>query len=148
MKTLLVSMLLFFHAGPVLADAQSPALPPPKMGDLGVTSEPAVERPAPTPASVPANDPLAPLPKTDTRPVRDTATRMADREAASEMTVREEGTDRIEEFREDGRLWKIRIVPAHGDVREFIDRTGDGRLDRRPEDGPVAPVYYRIYEWN
>lgn len=148
MKSLFVSLLLLACAGMVMAETDSPALPPPKMGDPGVSA--AVEQAPETQQQreTRETDPLAPLPKTDTRPVRDRAMRKADREAASELTVRQEGSDRIEEFRQDGRLWMIRIVPAKGDVREFIDRTGDGRLDRGPEDGPVAPVYYRLYEWN
>lgn len=148
MKSLCVSLLLLTCAGMAMARMDSPALPPPKMADPGVTAS---AEPAPLAQQrreIREPDPLAPLPKTDTRPVRDTAMRKADREAASDLTVRHEGTDRIEEFRQDGRLWMIRIVPAKGDVREFIDRTGDGRLDRGPEDGPVAPVYYRLYEWN
>lgn len=148
MKSLFVSLLLLACAGMAMADVNSPALPPPKMGDPGVTAVAVDDATTQPQRETQEADPLAPLPKTDTRPVRDKVSRTADREAASEVTVRQEGTERIEEYREDGRVWMIRIVPAKGDVREFIDRTGDGRLDRTPRDGPVSPVYYRLYEWN
>ena len=29
-----------------------------------------------------------------------------------------------------------------------MDSDGSGRLTRDPQEGPVAPVYFSLYEWN
>jgi Protein of unknown function (DUF2782) len=134
------------------------APPPPGINDPGVTSaEPPAQKGTPSPApaaaagSDNATDPLAPLPKPDTRLVRDKATREgqanADRIAASDKTVRKQGSDTVEEYRQSGRVWMIRIVPRYGPTQTFYDNDGSGRLARDPREGPVSPVYYSLYEW-
>ncbi len=124
--------------------------PPPAIDDPGVTTTP--EAP-PAPADAPAaasEDPLAPLPKPDARLVRDKASRdaaaEAQRTAASEVVKRRQGSDTVEEYRQNGRVWKIRIVPQHGPTQTFTDVDGHG-LWRDPREGPVSPVYYTLYEW-
>jgi hypothetical protein len=131
------------------------APPPPGLDDPGVvTSAPEATDAAP-PAAVPADsaDPLAPLPKPDTRLVRDRADRdraaVAQRIAASDKTTRKQGEDTVEEYRQNGKVWMIHIVPPGGGPGEtFMDTTGTGRLTRDPQQGPVSPVYYSLYEWN
>ncbi len=108
---------------------------------------------APTDAQAPASadDPLAPLPKPDARLVRDKASRdaaaMQERDAASDITRRKQGDDTVEEYRQKGRLWKIRIIPIHGPIQTFLTNDGSGRLVRDPKEGPVSPVYFSLYEW-
>ncbi|MGH8172655.1 MAG: DUF2782 domain-containing protein [Rhodanobacteraceae bacterium] len=128
--------------------------PPPGINDPGVSS--------PAPQAAPASDapieelveesddPLAPLPKPDTRPVRDKSDRGAspERMAASEVTKRTQGTDTVEEYRQNGRVWMIRIVPQNGPTQTFMDSNGSGRLTRNPQEGPISPVYFSLYEWN
>jgi hypothetical protein len=129
--------------------------PPPAIDDPGVeTREPGAPAgaDAPAPAAAAADDdPLAPLPKPDTRLVRDKASRAAapdpERMAASDVTTRREGDDTVEEYRQAGRLWMVRIHPKNGPMQTFVDTTGSGQLTRNPDMGPVAPVYYTIYEW-
>jgi len=54
----------------------------------------------------------------------------------------------IREYRQNGKLRMIRIRPRNGPEQIYFDQNSDGRLDRDPLDGPVAPVYFTIYEWN
>ena len=42
----------------------------------------------------------------------------------------------------------IKITPERGPSYYLIDSNGDGRLDGKDGDGVVAPVYWKIYEWN
>lgn len=153
-----VAMLSASAADPVAPAPRVPAdvPPPPGIDDPGVN--PATpSSPAPRAAQTeppPPPDAAAPLPKPDTRLVRDKASRdaanatSAERMAASDVTTRTEGSDTIEEYRQNGQLWMVRIVPANGPVQTFIDRDGRGRLTRDPSQGPISPVYYTLYEWN
>ena len=125
--------------------------PPPGMNDPGVTAATPQAQQAPGDAASPNADPLAPLPKPDTRLVRDRADRDPEvqrRMAASEHVTRAQGDDTVEEYRENGHVWMLRIEPHNGPVETFMDTTGSGRLTRDPQQGPVAPVYFSLYEWN
>ena len=141
-----------FAAPPQPVDAP----PPPGIDDPGVASDVAQAPPVTgdaTPAARPAvEDPLAPLPKPDARLVRDKASRQAsansERIAASDVTRRQQGEDTVEEYRENGRVWMIRIVRPDGPAQTFFANDGSGRLVRDPDEGPVSPVYYTLYEWN
>ncbi len=98
--------------------------PPPAMTDPGVKS-----KAAPPPGLEKA--------KADAR-----------REDKPEVGIRKEGDDTIEEYRTSGKVNMIRITGKSGVTRTYIDTDGDGRLEGNPKDGPVAPVYYKLYEWN
>ncbi|HKE49090.1 MAG TPA: DUF2782 domain-containing protein [Rhodanobacteraceae bacterium] len=133
------------------------APPPPGINDPGVTAAPAAAQDAATaPADAAAaadTDPLAPLPKPDTRLVRDKADRdgtaVQKRMAASEHVVKNQDGDTVDEYRENGKVWMIHIVPQNGGPEEtFMDTTGTGRLTRDPQQGPVSPVYFSLYDWN
>jgi len=66
------------------------------------------------------------------------------------VTVRKEGNDTVEEYRRNGKIFMVRIMPTDGPAHYYVDRTGNGRLDRDPLDntpGPISPVYFKIYEW-
>ena len=157
--TLLLAALLFAAAAQAFAappsDKPRPAEvpPPPGMNDPGSAAPTPVAQDADA-QSVPAQaqDPLAPLPKPDNRLVRDKASRDAaanrDRIAASNVTRRQQGSDTVEEYRQNGHVWMIRIVPQNGPAQVFMDTTGSGRLTNDPRQGPVAPVYFSLYEWN
>lgn len=129
--------------------------PPPGLNDPGVSTpaQDAVKSDTPAAASAATEnaDPLAPLPKPDSRLVRDKASRdataNAQRIAASEKTTRKQGDDTVEEYRERGHVWMIKIVPRNGPSQTFYDNDGSGRLMRDPNEGPVSPVYYTLYEW-
>ena len=134
---------------------QVEAPPPPGMDDPGVetdaTDAPPAQDPATAPGEAVSEDPLAPLPKPDARLVRDKASRESaatkERIAASDVTRRQQGQDTVEEYRENGRVWMIRIVRPNGPTQTFFANDGSGRLVRDPDEGPVSPVYYTLYEW-
>src|SRR5512144_259164 len=126
MRTISRFALLWMVSGATLAIGAPPeshaptkadAPPPPAINDPGVTaSKPTAGAPADAAAPADARattDPLAPLPKPDTRLVRDRADRdpnaIAHRMAASEHTVRKQGTDTVDEYRENGKVWMIHI---------------------------------------
>lgn len=163
MNPIVRAMILPAAIALLAASATHAAKPPPGKADVPPPpgmNEPGVTTPAPTatpatrdaPAATPANDdPLAPLPKPDARLVRDKASRDASadsrRIAASNVTRRKQGDDTVEEYRERGHLWMVKIVPINGPIQTFVTNDGSGRLVRDPKEGPVSPVYYTLYEW-
>ena len=56
--------------------------------------------------------------------------------------------DVVEEYRQAGQLTMVKVTPLHGPSYYLIDSDGDGFLDGKDGDGVVAPVYWKIYEWN
>ena len=156
----LLAALLFAAAVQAFAappsDKPKPAEvpPPPGMNDPGVATPTPVAQDAnaqSAPVQTQDQDPLAPLPKPDNRLVRDKASRDAaanrERIAASNVTKRQQGSDTVEEYRQNGRIWMIRIVPINGPIQTFVTNDGSGRLVRDPNEGPVSPVYYTLYQW-
>jgi len=156
-RPLLVTVGLFLAASAALAADQKPpksnAPPPPGINDPGVSATtPAPQnQDAANAAPTADQDPLAPLPKPDSRLVRDRASRDADantaRMASSEVTRRKQGDDTVEEYRDKGHVWMIKISQPNGPTQTFMDRDGSGRLLSDPNQGPVSPVYYTLYEW-
>lgn len=63
-----------------------------------------------------------------------------------EITIKAtEDGDRVEEYRENGRLLFVRVVPKRGIPYTLIDADGDGEVDRpRPMTNEVLPVFYEI----
>jgi hypothetical protein len=157
-RLLTLSIVLAAGIGSAVAAERKPIKadvpPPPGMNDPGVTTSDTQAAPPAEPSIAPSatdEDPLAPLPKPDARLVRDKASRDATpdakRIAASEVTRRKQGADTVEEYREHGHLWMIKIVPVNGPSQTFLANDGSGRLVRDPREGPVSPVYYSLYEW-
>lgn len=115
----------------------------------------AEEAPKPPPDLVDAPPPGLNDPGVKTAPV-ETA---ADKAKAARTTdangipppdvgIRKQGDDTIEEYRTGGKISMIRITGKSGITQTYIDTDGDGRLERNPKEGPAAPVYYKLYEWN
>lgn len=91
--------------------------------------------------SAPTTPPTAPLPeKIELAPSPDSAPSVVIRKI--------ENGDVVEEYRQDGRLTMIRVKPLRGPAYTVHDANGDGRLDRKDLEGPVAPVYWTLYEWD
>lgn len=65
---------------------------------------------------------------------------------AVELTRTEPNGDTITEYRVDGRLRALKVVPSRGPTYYLYDRDGDGIVDRQ-RDG-VSPVYFKLFEWN
>lgn len=54
-----------------------------------------------------------------------------------EITIRNKGRERVEEYRLNGKLYMVRVIPPKGKPYYLIDQTGRGQFTRH--DGPVAP---------
>ncbi len=66
---------------------------------------------------------------------------------ADEVTRTEANGDRVSEYRVSGQLRMVRVVPARGVPYTLMDTNGDGRLDRVDANGPVSPVYFKLFSW-
>lgn len=62
------------------------------------------------------------------------------------FTRTESNGDVITEYRVAGRLQVVQVTPARGPTYYLIDRDGDGRPD--DDEGPVSPVYWKLFEWD
>jgi len=67
-------------------------------------------------------------------------------EGAVETTRIESNGDQVTEFRVDGRLRALKVVPSRGPTYYLYDRNGDGVVDEE-RDG-VQPVYFKLFEWD
>lgn len=55
--------------------------------------------------------------------------------------------DVVTEYRVAGQLRVVRVQPPRGPTYYLYDRNGDGRLDSSEGEGPVSPVYFKLFEW-
>ena len=65
---------------------------------------------------------------------------------AVEATRTESNGDVVTEYRVDGRLRALKVVPSRGPTYYLYDRNGDGVVDA--ENDGVSPVYFKLFEWN
>ena len=47
-----------------------------------------------------------------------------------QITIIQRGNDKLEEYRVAGRLYMVKVTPAHGKPYYLIDERGDGRFTR------------------
>ena len=66
---------------------------------------------------------------------------------AVESVRTEANGDLVTEYRVAGQLRVVRVQPERGPTYYLYDRNGDGRLDSSEGEGPVSPVYFKLYEW-
>lgn len=71
----------------------------------------------------------------------------ADLRDADIIERRMDNGDVVQEYRVAGQLRVVKVTPARGPTYYLIDRNGDGRLDASEGEGPVSPVYYKLFEW-
>ena len=71
-------------------------------------------------------------------------------ETAPTVTIRaSENGDVVEEYRQDGQVYMVRITPLRGRPYYLFDDDRNGRLDRSDaERNDISPVYWTIYEWD
>lgn len=68
---------------------------------------------------------------------------------APTVTIRtQDNGDIVEEYRQNGQLWMVKVRPPNGIAYTLMDTNGDGKLDSTDSDGPIGPVYYTIYRWD
>ncbi|MCX7898151.1 MAG: DUF2782 domain-containing protein [Rhodocyclaceae bacterium] len=61
---------------------------------------------------------------------------------APQVTIKKRGEDKIEEYRLHGKLYMIKVTPAHGVPYYLVDLKGDGVFVREeaPDGGPRLSV--------
>ena len=67
------------------------------------------------------------------------------------ITVRQNGNERIEEYRKKGVLYFVRVVPPEGPPRYYVDNPSNLPPDIRQLSAPsgtVQPVYYKLLDWH
>jgi hypothetical protein len=130
------------------SDSLPPVQAPPALNDPGT---------APLPSSVPNKAPtsapdVAPAPTPPANPGLP-----AEVQAAAEgaelpvITVRQQGSDTVEEYRKRGQLYFVRVLNKEGPTRFYVDdRTVIPANIMQQLSGPsgvVQPVYYKLGEW-
>ena len=67
------------------------------------------------------------------------------------VTVRQNGNERIEEYRKKGVLYFVRVVPPEGPPRYYVDNPSNLPPDINQLSAPsgtVQPVYYKLMDWH
>jgi len=66
------------------------------------------------------------------------------------VTVRQQGTNTVEEYRKHGKLVFVRVLSNTGPTRYYVDNPRDVPANMQQLSGPsgvVQPVYYKLFEW-
>lgn len=65
------------------------------------------------------------------------------------VIIRDEEDRTIEEYRQNGQLYMVKVTPKNGIPYYYMDEDGDGQLELQPGDdiGPVRPAFWKIKEW-
>ncbi|GAB2581012.1 DUF2782 domain-containing protein [Dyella jejuensis] len=152
-------VLSVLAASPVVAQTSSsstaaphfaPVPPPPGMDDPGVnpSREPmsaSSAAPASTPAELePSQLPGKPIPapKLPGAP----AGHDANGQPPPEVSVRQEGENTIQEYRQNGRVYMVVVTPQHG-PQQIYNVDADGHMLDPHGQPPVKPVMYKIMQW-
>lgn len=64
-----------------------------------------------------------------------------------EITIRQEAERTIEEYRINGQLYAIKIIPKVGEPYYLVDSEGDGQLDKRHERGHLSVPSWILFKW-
>ena len=65
-----------------------------------------------------------------------------------QVTIIKRGTDTVEEYRVGGKLYMLKVTPAHGVPYYMMDRQGDGRFVREDIQGPnIRPPMWVIFSF-
>jgi len=76
--------------------------------------------------------------------------KVQDEQLEPTVTIREEEDRTIEEYRQNGRVYMVKVTPKGGIPYYYMDRDGDGMLELDPDQqalDPVQPVYWKVKEW-
>jgi len=125
-----------------------------------VQAPPALNEPgtAAAPNSVPANAPtVAPDPGLPVSKTVESPGLPADVQAAAEaaelpvITVRQQGSETVEEYRKGGKLYFVRVLSNEGPARFYVDDRASVPPNVMQQlsgpSGVVQPVYYKLVEW-
>jgi len=66
-----------------------------------------------------------------------------------QVTILKRGTDTVEEYRLAGKLYMIKVTPAHGVPYYLVDREGDGKFTRDDAftGNNIRPPMWVIFSW-
>ena len=67
-----------------------------------------------------------------------------------QVTIVRSDTETREEFRQNGRLYMVKVTPAIGPEYYLVDHQRDGNFVQQAGPGPgaaVAPAMWRIFSW-
>ena len=67
-----------------------------------------------------------------------------------QVTIVTTDTETREEFRQNGRLYMVKVTPAIGPEYYLVDQQGDGNFVQQAGPGPgaaVTPAMWRIFSW-
>ncbi len=76
--------------------------------------------------------------------------KVQDEQLEPSVTIREEEDRRIEEYRLNGRVYMVKVIPKKGIPYYYIDTDGDGQLELDMDQqalNPVQPVQWKLKEW-
>jgi len=93
------------------------------LASLVIVAAPAVAQDRETPTPAPDARPPALIPLDDS--------------IEPQVTIRQREGATVEEYRVNGRLYKIRVIPLRGEPYILVDQRGDGSFV--PQDGPGTP---------
>lgn len=156
----LVAALALALALPAAAqNAQDPklkTLPPPSLNDPGVkagepdrSGQKPIEKPVPY-DQAPNPDAYKSTPATsDAQGSKVSAANLPDlgADGVPQITEHQEGENTVQEFRQNGKLYQVVVVPKHG-VPQYYDVDDAGNRTLRGTTGKgVRPVQYKVYEW-
>lgn len=71
----------------------------------------------------------------------------ADQDPPAVSIRTERNGDRVEEYRQNGVLYMVKVTPERGPAYYLMDTDGNGRLNRDAAVETVSPVYWTLYEW-
>ncbi len=66
------------------------------------------------------------------------------------VTVRQQGTETVEEYRKHGKLVFVRVISDNGPAKYYVDNPSDVPRNMQQLSGPsgvVQPVYYKLFDW-
>ena len=64
--------------------------------------------------------------------------------------ITSEKDELIEEYSSSGRVYMVKVTPAHGKPYFYMDIDGDGQLELQDQDdafSPTKPVVWKVKEW-
>jgi hypothetical protein len=129
---IVVAVMILGMSLPVLAQAPTERQLP--------TDTPAQRKPAPagkTPALQPLPEPPPPPPGLEPDPALE-----------PQVTIQRRGIDTVEEFRMNGRLYMVKVTPAHGVPYYLIDSVGRGEFVRYDNyDARTRPPMWVIHQF-
>lgn len=65
-----------------------------------------------------------------------------------QVTIIKRGSDTVEEYRIGGKLYMLKVTPAHGVPYYLIDEKGDGKMTRQESlDFGLRPPLWSIISW-